>query len=326
MKRICWRFAVAATLLLAAASASAQSADKFPLRPFRLVVPFVPGGSSDFIARIIGPGLREELKQPVIIDNRPGASGNIAAEIVAHSTPDGYSILLGNVGVIAVNPTLYRKKSLDPLRDLSCISLVADQPSVLVINPSLPAKTFKEFIEYAKSHPRILNYASAGTNGQLAMEVFLIKAGLEIGHVPYKGAGHVVTSLLSGETMIAFLNIPSGLSLVQSGRLKALAVKGPKRLEALPDVPALVDLGFPELNVDSWSALYVAAGTPKVVISKLHAAVAKVIQRPEIMKAMSVRGAEAIKPGSPEECTAFSIAQTEFWAKLARQTGLAGTL
>ena len=312
--------------LIVAGSVCAQSAINYPARPVRLLIPFVPGGSTDFVARVMQPRLIDELGQPIVIDNRPGAAGNIAVEIVARAPADGYTVLFGNVGAIAINPVLFRDLSVDTVRDLACVSIVADVASMLTVHSSVPASTVEEFIRYAKSRPGQINYASsgAGSPGRLSMEFFMHQAGISLVHIAYKGAGGVASALFSGEVQASFVAVPAVLPHIKSGKLKGLAVKGIKRVAALPDLPTMVELGFPEFQVDSWQGIYVPAGTPAPVVAKLRAAIIKVVDDQRVLDTLRNGGAEVMNKAALEECANFTRQQVKFWARLVKQVGLAG--
>lgn len=312
--------------LVVASSACAQSAINYPARPVRLLIPFVPGGSTDFVARVMQSRLIDELGQPIVIDNRPGAAGNIAVEIVARAPADGHTVLFGNVGTIAINPALFRDFPVDTVRDLACVSIIADVASMLTVHSAVPASTVEEFIRYAKSRPGQINYASsgAGSPGRLSMEFFMHQAGINLVHIAYKGAGGVASALLAGEVQASFVAVPAVLPHIKSGKLKGLAVKGTKRVAALPDLPTMVDLGFPEFQVDSWQGIYVPAGTPAPVVAKLRAAIIKVIDDQRVIDNLRNGGAEVMNKAALEECANFTRQQVEFWAKLVQQVGLAG--
>lgn len=317
---------VAAGLLLMAAGTVTQAAEKYPARPVRILVPYVPGGATDFVARIVQPGLGEELGQPVVIDNRPGASGNIAVEMAARAVPDGYTALFTNSGAIAINPALFKTFPIDTLRDLTCVSVVADMDSALVIHSSVPAKTVKEFIDYAKARPGQVNYGSTspGSLARLGMEILAGKAGISLVHVPYKGAGPVTVALLSGEVQASFVSLAPVITNIRSGQLRALASRTRQRAELLPDVPTLKELGYPELTDSAWQGMYVAAGTPLPILRTLHAAIGKVMTDPRVNDKLKVGGATIIRSGSLENCAAFSKSEVAFWGKLVKDVGLAG--
>lgn len=317
------RIVLLAGLVWACAAALAQS---YPTRPVRLLIPFVPGGSTDFVARVMQTRLTEELGQPIVIDNRPGASGNIAVEIAGTAPADGHTVLFGNVGTIAINPALLKELRVIPTRDLACVSVVADVSALLVVNASVPASNFEEFVRYAKSRPAQLNFAStgAGSNGRLTWEYIMSRTGLDVGHVAYKGASAAVTALLSNETQIGISATPTTIPYLKSGRLRALALLGPARTASLPEVPTLPEIGFPELKVSSWQGLYVPARTPAATVARLRKAVVRAIHDPKALEALKVGGAGPMDPALLEDCNAFSREQAQFWGELVRKTGLAG--
>lgn len=321
-RRICWACWAAAALV----SGVGAHAQDYPARPIRVIVPFSPGGSTDFSARILQPGLADALGQPIVIDNRPGAGGNIAVEIATRAAPDGYTLLFGNVGTIVINPVLFKKFPIDPLRDLTCINIVSDVSSMLVVNSSIPAATVREFIDYAKTRPGQINYAvaSVGSMARLGMELLAQKAGIKLTMIPYKGAADVVIGLLRGDAAVAFVAVPPVIPHIKSGKLRGLASRASKRLDAFPALPTLSEAGFPELGDDSWQGLYVTAGTPVPIVRKLHAAIAKILRDPRTAESMRAGAATVINSDSPESCAAFTKSQTELWANFMRQLGLAG--
>lgn len=312
--------------LVAAGSSFAQSAMNYPARPVRLLVPFVPGGSTDFVARVMQSRLSDELGQPIVIDNRPGASGNIAVEMAARAAGDGYTVLFGNIGTIAINPALFRDFPVNTVRDLACVSMVADVSAMLTVHSSVPAATLEEFVRYAKARPGQINYASsgAGSNGRLSMEYFMHKTGIDLVHIAYKGAGGVTGALFAGEAQVSFVSAAAVIPHVKSGKLKGLAVVGPKRLPAMPQLPTMVELGFPELNASSWQGLYLPASTPPPVVKKLRSAVLKVLGDQAMVESLRIGGAEIMNKDLMEDCAVFTQQQVQFWARLVKQVGLAG--
>jgi tripartite-type tricarboxylate transporter receptor subunit TctC len=307
--------------LLAAAPVHAQD---YPSRPIRMVVPFGPGGASDFVARIIAPKLGQQLGQQIVIDNRTGAAGNIGVEVAARASADGYTVLLGNVGTMAINPNVFPKFPVRPLRDFTGISMVSDVPGAMAIHPSVPGTTIKEFIDYAKARPGQLNYSSTGPSSaqRLAFEFFMSKAGIKLAHIPYKaGAGGATIALLAGEVSATMLTTASFIPHVKTGRLKVIGVVSPKRIPQLPDVPTLVESGFPELTLGSWQGVYVPAGTPRPIVNKLYATVIRVMGDPEVVERYDLGGALVVTSKSPEDFAAFMKVQNEFWAKLVTQLG-----
>jgi tripartite-type tricarboxylate transporter receptor subunit TctC len=313
-------FAVA--ILMAAGTGFAQD---YPTKSVRMIVPFAPGGASDLVARIISPGLIKELGQQVVVDNRGGASGNIGVEMAARTPADGYTLLLGNIGAMAINPAIFPKFPVNPVRDFIAVTQVVDAPTALVIHPSVPVKTIKEFIEYAKARPGKLNFGTAGpgSNGRLEMELFMDKAGINLVHVPYKGgAGAAAIGLLGGEVQCGFQTLASVMTHVNAGKLRVLGVAAPKRVAALPDVPIMPEVGYSNMKSGSWQGVYVPAGTPKTIVDKLHAVITKVLANPEVIKRLNGNGVEAVTSKSPEEFAEFMKAENEKWAKVVKAVGV----
>lgn len=319
------RPAVAAACFIAAAAALAQQADTYPSRPLRMIVPNAPGGSSDFVARILQPKMSEVLGTQVIVDNRGGASGNIGVEVAGRAAPDGHTVLLGNVGAMAINPHLFPKFPLNTLRDFICVSTVVDVAGALAIHPSVPAATLKEFIEYAKARPGKLSYGSSnpGAAQSLVMEYLKLRNGLDILRVDYKGgAGPATIGLLAGEVQAAMATGASYLGHVKAGKLKMLAVVSAKRISAAPDVPTMVELGYPELTTGSWQGLYVPAGTPRPVVAKLHATLMKTLNDAAVVQRLAGGGADVITSKNPEECGVFMKTQLQFWGPIIKRVGI----
>jgi tripartite-type tricarboxylate transporter receptor subunit TctC len=304
--------------------AQAQTASGYPNKPVRMIVPFAPGGASDFAGRIISPRLSEALGQQVVVDNRAGASGNIGMEAAAKASADGYTIFLGNIGTIAINPAIFPGLTVHPTKDFIPVSLVAELPSILVGLPALHANTVGELVAMAKSKPGDLNFASPGSStlNRLEMELLIKAAGLKMVHVPYKGgAGPAVTGLLGGETQMMFVTLSSAINFVKAGRLKAFAVTSPKRIEALPQVPTMLEAGYPDVVTSSWQGVFVPAGTPRAVVAKLHEALVKVLAMPEVKERFAIGGVMATASKSPEEFAAYVTAESERWGRVARESG-----
>src|SRR6266850_7457264 len=280
-------------LLLAPIVAFAQ----YPAKPVRMIIPFAPGGASDFVGRIMQPKMVELLGQQLVVENKPGAAGNIGAEAAARSAPDGYTIFLGNVGSVAINPGVYPKLSIAPTRDFIAVTQVVDVPSALIVHPSLPAGNIRELIAYAKANPGKLNYASPGSGSldRLEMEVLRKLEKLDMVHVPYKGgAGPATAGLMGGETNLMFATAASAMPGIKSGRLKPLAVTGARRLEALPEVPTVREEGYPDLAASSWQGIFVPAGTSREVVERLFAVVQQVMKDADVIARLKNGGAEAI--------------------------------
>src|ERR1035437_2306792 len=273
MKHLSQLILLVTACLLATGSiyAAQPAADSYPARPVRMIIPFAPGGASDFAGRILQPKLSEELGQQVVVDNRTGASGNVGVEIAARANPDGYTIFLGNVGTMAINPSIFPKFPIRPLRDLIGVSLVVDIPGALAVHASVPAATVKEFINYAKARPGQLNYGSSGGGSaqRLAFEFFMNKAGISLVHIPYKGgAGPATLAVLGGEVAATMLTVASFIPHLKGGKVKVLAVISPKRVSQLPDTPTMAESGFPELLLGSWQGVSVPVGTSPAIVNK----------------------------------------------------------
>lgn len=315
---------VALATLTAAAGALAQSgaaAQSYPSRAIRIVVPFPAGGTSDILARAVGQKLTEEWKQPVIIDNRPGASANIGAELVVKSPPDGYTLLLAST-IHTINPSLYSKLGYDPVRDFTPVTLIAATSQVLAVHPSLPVKTVKELVAYAKKRPGQINYSSAGNGSQphLTAELFKARTGIDIVHVPYKGAPPAMNDLLAGHVALSFATAPSAVPHAKSGKLRALAVSTAKRISALPDVPTIDESGVPGFEASGSNGLVGPAGMPAPVVEKLNAAVIRIVKEPAMSRFLSEQGADPYTT-TPAEYAAYIKAEVAKWAKAVKDSG-----
>jgi tripartite-type tricarboxylate transporter receptor subunit TctC len=289
-----------------------------------MIIPFAPGGASDFVGRIMQPKMGELLGQPIVVENKPGAAGNIGAEAAARSAPDGYTIFLGNVGSIAINPGVYPKLSIAPTKDFIAVTQVVDVPSVLIVHPSVAANTVKELVNYIKANQGKLNYASPGSGSldRLEMELFRNMNGLDMVHVPYKGgAGPATAGLMGGETNLMFATAASAMPGIKSGRLKPLAVTSTKRIESLPQVPTVAEAGFADLAAGSWQGIFVPAGTPREVVVRLFPVVTQVMRDTEVISRLKNGGAEAITSENPAAFQKFVAAETERWAKIAKEAG-----
>jgi tripartite-type tricarboxylate transporter receptor subunit TctC len=313
---------LAALAGLAAGVPAAALAEGYPMKPIRLVVPFPAGGSLDVVARAIGQKLSEAWSQPVVIDNRPGAGGNIGADLVAKSAPDGYTILEGALSTHAVNVSLYSKMPYDPVRDFAPITLVAVTPNVLVLNPSVPANSVKELIAYAKANPGKLSFGSGsnGSAGHLAGELFKTEAGVDMVHVPYKGAAPAMQDLLSGQIQLMFDNLANSMQQVRAGKLKALAVTTEHRSALVPDLPTLAESGLPGFDISTWWGFMAPAGTPKDIIAKWNAEVARILATPEMKAFFAQQGAEP-SPTSPEAFGAMIRSEITKYAKIVKASG-----
>src|SRR3954465_4265136 len=305
-------------LLVGPAAAYGQG---YPSKPIRLIIPFAPGGASDFVGRIMQPKMAELLGQPLVVENRPGAAGNIGMETAAKSAPAGYTVFLGNVGSIAINPAVMPVQS-NPLKDLVAITQVVDVPSVLVVHPTLPVNSIKELIAHARDNPGKLNYGSPGSGSldRLEMELFRNLENLDMVHVPYKGgAGPAVAGLMGGETNLMFATAASAMPAIKSGRVRPLAVTSTKRIESLPDVPTVTEAAYPALTAGSWQGIFVPASTPREVIDRLFPVINKVMTDPEGISPLKNGGAEAVTSESQAAFAKLVAADTERWARIAKE-------
>ena len=320
MKRMLPTVMMLIATALAPGDAAAQS---YPSRPIRQIVPFTPGGTTDILARTVGQKMTEALGVQVIIDNRPGAAGNIGAEAAAKAKPDGYTLLMGTLGVLAVNPALYIKLPYDPVRDFAPITLVAIVPNILVTNPSLPARSVKELIALAKSRPGEFKYGSTGAGGTpyLAVEYFKLMAGVELLEIPYKGAAPLATDLISGETALTISGIPTLLPHVKSGRLRALAVSSATRSAAVPELPTISEAGLPGYEVSTWYGVLAPAGTAREIIAKLNSVIVSGIKQPDVADRLTAEGAEPVG-GTPEQYGELIRTEITRWAKVIKATGV----
>ncbi len=302
---------------------SAIAAEAFPSRPIRLIVPFTPGGTTDILARLVAQKAGEVLGQPMVVENRPGAGGNIGAEAAARSAADGYTLLMGTLGTQVTNQFIYPRMPYDSAKDFAPVTLVANSPNVLLVNGTLPANSIGELIALAKREPGKINYASTSTGGSphLSGELLNMMAGVRMQHVPYKGAAPAMTDLLAGQVNLMFDNLPSALAQIQGGKIKALAVTGVKRASVLPSVPTVRESGLPDYEVNSWFGLLAPAGTPTERVRQLQQAVDKVLAMPEVRKRIQELGAE---PGG-EGSAAFAAqikADTDKWSRVIRSAGI----
>ena len=301
------------------ADAIAQS---YPSRPVRLVVPFPAGGTTDILARAMAEKLSGALGQQFVVDNRPGAGGNIGSDIVAKSQPDGYTLLMGTVGTHAINPSLYPKMPYDHVKDFVPVVLVAGVPNVLVVNPTVPAKTVAELIALAKEKPGTINFASSGngTSIHLSGELFKLLAGVQIAHVPYKGSAPALTDLIGGQVQIMFDNLPSALPHIKGGKLRALAVTSSKRAPALPDLPTIAESGVAGFEASSWFGILAPAATPRDIVQRINAEANKALHAPDMREKLLAQGAEAVG-NSPEFFADYIRTETVKWAKVVKDSG-----
>ena len=314
-----------AALCIAAPGAFVQHAlaQQYPAKPIRIVVPFPPGGIADQYGRIIGARMTQSFGQQVIIDNRPGAGGNIGADIVAKSPGDGYTLVIGNIGTHAVNAALFSKLPFDPIRDFSPIALLLIADGLLVVHPSLPVKSVKELIALARAQPGALNFASAGagTASHLAGELFSSMAKVKMIHVPYKGNVPAITDLLSGQTSMLFATLATVLPQAQANRLRPLAVLGAMRSKAIPEIPTLAESGLKGFAVDNWVGFFGAAGTPAAVVTRLNTEVLRIMRLPEVQEQLPKQGL-SFNATTPQQFGDFVKAEKDKWGQLVKAVGV----
>jgi tripartite-type tricarboxylate transporter receptor subunit TctC len=297
-------------------------AQPYPSKPIRFVVPYPAGGPLDTVARLLGQKVSEGTKQPVIVDNKPGAGGNIGADAVAKAPPDGYTILMGAVATHAINPTLYASIPYDPIKDFIPVTQIASTPNVLVVNPSVPAGNVREFIAYAKANPGKLNFGSGSTGsaGHLAGELFKTMAGIDMTHVPYKGAAAAMNDLIGGQIQLMFDNLASSLAQVRAGKVRAIAVTTAKRSPLAPELPTIAESGLPGFDINTWFGVFVPARTSDEIVERLHAEFTKALAAPGIRERMLNLGAEPVG-GSSGEFAAYIQAESGKYARIIRASG-----
>ena len=303
--------------------AQGSSPGDYPTRPIRMIVAFAPGGGTDIIGRIAAKGIGDNLGQQVVVDNRPGAGGNIGVEVVAKAAPDGYTLLTTGTGTHAINPSLYPDLRWHPLKDFAPVSLVADTPYLMVVNQSVPARNVKEFIAYAKASPDKVNMASSGSGGMphLAGELFNLMAGIKMLHVPYKGTGAVFPDLIGGRVQVTFGDIVATYPHVKGGKLRALGITAPKRAANLGDIPTIAESGVPGYDAVGWFGVFAPAGTPRAVIAKLNDAIAKYVKQPEVTQRFADLGAVVVA-STPEQFLATQKADLARWGKVVKAAGM----
>ncbi len=311
-----------AAALIAAAAATLATAQSYPTKPIKFIVPFPPAGSTDLSARAVAGKLGERIGQPVIIENRPGAGGNIGTDVVAKSQPDGYTLIVGTVGTHGINPSLYSKMPYDHVKDFAPVILLSKTPNVLVVNPSLPVNSVADVIKLAKSKPNELTFASSGsgTSIHLSGELFKTMAGVQMTHIPYKGSGPMLIDLISGQVNMAFDNLSASMQHIKAGKLKALATTGTQRPPNLPDVPTIAEAGLAGYDSTSWNAIFAPAGTPPAVIDRLNREIRAILESPDTRKFFTEQGAEA-GGGTPAELAEFVRAETAKWQKVVKDSG-----
>jgi len=304
---------------VAAVVSAPAAAQEYPLRPIRIIVAYTPAGATDILARAVGQKMSENWGQPVIVDNRPGAAGNIGTEIAAKSAADGYTLLMAAAGTHGINPGLYRKLAWDP-REFTGVSLVAMVPNILVVNNALPVKSVKELIAYAKANPGKLSYGSPGlgSTAHLSMELFRSMTGTQMTHVPYKGSAGVMADVMSGQIALTMDNIPPYLPQVKAGKIRALAVSPAKRTPAAPELPTVAEAGVPGYESGAWFGLVAPAGTSRPIIDKLAAETQRILKLPDVRERISALGAEIVG-NSPDEFNAFMDSERAKWATVIKE-------
>jgi tripartite-type tricarboxylate transporter receptor subunit TctC len=309
-------------MLFAVALSLGAQAQPYPAKPIRFVVPYPAGGPLDTVARLLGQKVSESTKQPVIVDNKPGAGGNIGADAVAKAPADGYTILMGAVATHAINPTLYSSIPYDAIKDFAPVTQVASTPNVLVVNPSVPAANVREFIAYAKANPGKLNFGSgsSGSAGHLAGELFKTMAGVDMVHVPYKGAAPAMSDLVGGQIQLMFDNLASSLAQVRAGKVRALAVTTARRSALAPDLPTIAESGLPGFDISTWFGIFVPAGTPREVVARLHDEFTRALAMPDIRERMMSLGAEPVG-STPGEFAAYIRAEADKYARVIKASG-----
>jgi len=317
------RWIIWAAAAAAAAAGAMASAQSYPAKPIRIVIPFVPGGPSDTVGRAVGSKFQEYLGQPAIVENRPGANGAIAAEFVAKSDPDGYTLLVGSIGVFSINAALYRDLRYHPVRDFAPITLAVTTPNVLVTKLEFPPHSVKELVDYAKRNPGKISYASSGTGSSdhLTAELFKQMTGTFGVHIPYRGGAAVVTDLLGGQVEASFQNMGNVATQIRAGKIRALAVTANSRAAALPDVPTMAEAGYPGLIVTSWQAAAAPAKTPREVVARLNDAMVKALRSPDVRDRLTAIGFDVVA-STPEQFGQFMKNEVERWTRVVQRGGI----
>jgi tripartite-type tricarboxylate transporter receptor subunit TctC len=320
-----WKLCAVAGAALAATGpivTNEAHAQNYPTRPIRLICPFPPGGTTDVVARIVAQGLTEAWGQQVIVDNRPGAGALIGTEMAAKSPPDGYTVLLGSITTHAVNPALHKNLNFDVIKDFVPVTLVVSSPQLLAVHPAVAAKSVKELIALARAKPGSLNYASAGAGSSphLTFELFKSAAGIDIRHVPYKGTGPAITELVGGQVQAMITGVVALMPHVKSGKLRGLAVTSKSRVSALPELPTIMESGVPNFDVSSWFGVFLPAGTPKAVVTKMNGQIRKIVEMRDVQKRLVDLGADP-ETNTPEQFAAFVKSEKARWGKVVQDTG-----
>ncbi len=304
-------------------AAFAASAQNYPSKPLRFIIPFTAGGTSDILARAIGPRITEAWGQPVIVENRTGANGNVGAEYVARSAPDGYTFLLSDVGALSINPSVYPDMSFDPAKDFSPIIMVSYSPHVLAVHPSVPVKNVQELIAYAKANPGKLNFANSGTGGapHLAGVEFAQRTGVQWVYIPYKGGSAAVTDVVAGNANVLFNGMLATYPSVKGGRLRGLAVSSAQRVASAPELPTVAESGVPGFETGSYQGLLAATGTPREMVLKLNGELTRILNTQDMKEFLAKQGTE-VRTGPPEALGAFIVREKARWAKVVKEAGI----
>ena len=310
-----------AVMLCAQATSVAQTASAFPNQPIRMVVPYPPGGPTDITARVVAAEMSKTIGQNIVIDNRPGASGMIGSEMVTKSTPDGYT-LLANASIHVINPSVYPDMRFDAIKDFVPITQLAQVPLVLVVPANSPIKSVKDLVEYAKANPGKVNFGSAGSASaqHLAGESFKIAAGIQMQHIPYKGSAPALTDLAGGQLQLMFDSMPSATPMINSGKLRAIAVTTTTRAKARPDLPTIAESGFPGFDISTWYAYWAPKGTPADVVEKLAASAAQALKNPEVIAKYEAMGAEPVG-STPAQFAAYVESEAKKWSEIVKKSG-----
>ena len=310
-------------LLTLCAMSWAANAQQYPNKPIRIIVAYTPAGATDILARAVGQKMSETFGQPVVIENRPGANGNIGTDVAAKATPDGHTLLMVTAGTHGINPSLYRKLPWDAVKDFAPVSLVAMVPNIFVVNNSVPAKSIKEFIAYLKASPNKFNYGSPGngSTAHLSMELFKTMTGTNMQHIPYKGSAGVLTDVMGGQILATMDNMPPYLPQVKAGKIRALAVSTPKRSPAVPDVPTVAEAGVAGYSSGAWFGLVAPTGTPKAIVDKLASETQRILKLPDVNERLSALGAEPVGD-SPTQFAAHITSEIAKWAKVIKDANV----
>jgi tripartite-type tricarboxylate transporter receptor subunit TctC len=317
--KTCLRNLIVSALCLFAAAAFAQS---YPGKPIRIVVPFAPGGTSDILARAIGPHLTTAWGQAVIVENRTGANGNVGADFVAKSAPDGYTLFLSDMGALTINPSVYTNSPFDPVKDFAPILMISYSPHVLAVHPSVPVNSVQELIAYAKANPGKLNFANSGTGGapHLAGVEFAARTGVDWAYIPYKGGSQAVTDVIAGNANVLFNGMLATYPAVKGGRLRGLAISGAKRVASAPELPTVAET-LPGFETGSYQGLLAAAGTAREIVVRLNGEITRILNTPAMLDMLAKQGTE-VRAGPPEALGSFIVSEKARWAKVVKEAGI----